>query len=51
MADKSGKRDFILGTAAALVLSVLLSWGAVYGRNRYLGPVEEPIWTMGGVRR
>jgi hypothetical protein len=51
VADKSGKRDVILNIAVSLVLSALLSCGAVYGLNRYLGPVEEPGWTTGSVRR
>jgi hypothetical protein len=46
-----GKRRLIGGVVVSLVITVLLSLGAVYGLNRYLGPVEEPGWTSGRVRR
>ena len=31
----------------AMMLSILVSWGAVYGLNLYLGPIEDPAETMG----
>jgi hypothetical protein len=46
-----GKRRLIGGAVVTLVITLLLSLGAVYGLNRYLGPVEEPGWTTGSVRR
>lgn len=39
---RSGTRDLIVNTIIALVMSVLLSFGAVYGINRYLGPIDDP---------
>jgi hypothetical protein len=47
-----GKRRLIGGAVVSLVITLLLSLGAVYGLNRHLGPVEElPGWTTGSVRR
>jgi hypothetical protein len=46
-----GKRRLIGGVVVSLVITLLLSLGAIYGLNRYLGPVEEPSWTTGSVRR
>jgi hypothetical protein len=46
-----GKRRLIGGGGVSLVITLLLSLGAVYGLNRCLGPVEEPGWTTGSVRR
>jgi hypothetical protein len=47
-----GKRRLIGGAVVSLVITLLLSLGAVYGLNRYFGPVEEPPgWTTGSVRR
>jgi hypothetical protein len=37
-----GKRRFIGSTVVSLVITLLLSLGAIYGLNRYLGPIEEP---------
>ena len=37
-----GKRRLIGGAMVSLVITVLLSLGAIYGLNRYLGPIEEP---------
>jgi uncharacterized BrkB/YihY/UPF0761 family membrane protein len=51
MATRSGKRELILGTAIALVLTVLLSFGATYGLNRYLGPIDDPMTTGSLLRR
>jgi hypothetical protein len=33
-----------------LVIAILLSWGAVYGLNRYLGPDADPHETTGSAR-
>jgi hypothetical protein len=49
LADRSGRRDILMATAGALILSVLLSWGAVYGLNRYLGPSDDPAETTGAL--
>lgn len=38
MLDRSGRREIVTATLAALILGILVSWGAVYGLNRYLGP-------------
>jgi hypothetical protein len=35
----------------ALVISVLLSSGAIYGLNRYLGPIDDLPRTTGSLRR
>jgi hypothetical protein len=48
MSDSSGKRQLVTEAAAALILSVVLSWGAVYGLNRYLP--DDPPETVGSVR-
>jgi hypothetical protein len=50
MPSGSGTWDFIVGTLFALVLGVLLSWGAVYGLNRYLGPGDDNPQITGTVR-
>jgi hypothetical protein len=47
MLDRSGRREIVTATAAALILGILLSWGAVYGLNRYLGPSVDPHETTG----
>jgi hypothetical protein len=49
MLSRSGKRELVVDTAVALVLSVLLSWIASYGLNRYLGPIDDPV-TTGSLR-
>jgi hypothetical protein len=41
----SGTRELVTAVAAALILSFFLSWGAVYGLNRYLGPDDLPETT------
>jgi hypothetical protein len=46
-----GKRRLIGGAVISLVITLLLSLGAVYALNRYLGSVEELGWTTGGLRR
>lgn len=51
LADMSGTREIVTATAAALIFSFVLSWGAVYGLNRYLdrylGPSADPYETTG----
>jgi hypothetical protein len=49
MTDRSGRRDIVMATAVALILGMLLSWGAVYGLNRYLGPGDDPAETTGAL--
>jgi hypothetical protein len=46
----SGTRELVTATAAAVFFSFVLSWGAVYGLNRYLGPIDDPYETTGSVR-
>jgi hypothetical protein len=46
----SGGREIVTATAAALVLGILVSWGAVYGLNRYLGPNDVLYETIGSAR-
>jgi len=41
MPSGSGKRGLIGGAVVSLVITLLLSLGAIYGLNRYLGPVED----------
>jgi hypothetical protein len=38
----SAKCRIIGGALSTLVLSALLSFGTVYGLNRYLGPIDDP---------
>jgi hypothetical protein len=45
MPSGSGKRGLIGGAVVSLVITLLLSLGAVYGLNRYLGPVVV-LWAM-----
>jgi hypothetical protein len=42
MPSGSGKRGLIGGAVVSLVITLLLSLGAIYGLNRYLGPIEDP---------
>jgi hypothetical protein len=42
MRQESSKLDFVVATAAAVILSAALSFAAVVGINHYLGPVEDP---------
>jgi hypothetical protein len=51
MPSGSGKRGLIGGAVVSLVITLLLSLGAVHGLNRYLGPVDGPGGTTGSVRR
>jgi hypothetical protein len=48
--DRSDGREIVVGTAMGLVIAILLSWGAVYGLNRYLGPDADPHETTGSAR-
>jgi hypothetical protein len=50
MRIESNKRQFVGGALVALVLSLLLSLSAVYGLNRYLGPIDDLPQTTGSVR-
>jgi hypothetical protein len=50
LVDRSGRREIVTATAAALILGVLVSWGTVYGLNRYLGPGADPYETTGSAR-
>jgi hypothetical protein len=51
MSYKSDKKGLVVAAAFALALGTLVSWGAVYGINRYLGPIEESVQTTGSTRR
>ena len=48
--DRSGRREIVTATAAALILGILVSWGTIYGLNRYLGPGVDSYETTGSVR-
>jgi|SRR5882724_12629757 len=48
--DRSGRREIVTATAAALILGILVSWGTIYGLNRYLGPGVDPYETTGSMR-
>jgi hypothetical protein len=50
LVEISGGREIVTATAAALVLGILVSWGAVYGLNRYLGPNDVLYETTGSAR-
>jgi hypothetical protein len=41
----SDGREIVVGTAMGLLIGMLLSWGVVYGLNRYLGPDADPYET------
>jgi hypothetical protein len=47
--DRSGRGEIVRATAAALIIGVLVSLGAVYGLNRYLGPSVDPAETTGAL--
>lgn len=49
MPSELKKRRFIGGAVLSLVIILLLSLGAIYGLNRYLGPIEDPA--AGSLRR
>jgi hypothetical protein len=43
MPNGYGKRGLIGGAVVSLMITLLLSLGAIYdGLNRYLGPIEAP---------
>ncbi len=48
--DRTGRREIVTATAAALILGILVSWGTIYGLNRYLGPGADPYETTGSAR-
>jgi len=50
MRIESNKRQFVGGALLALVLSALLSFGAIYGLNRYLDPIDDLPQTTGSLR-
>jgi hypothetical protein len=45
-----GKRRLIGGVVVSLVITLLVSLGAIYGLNRYLGPIDDPPQTTGSLR-
>ncbi len=47
---RSSGCEFVTATAAALVLGIVVSWGAIYGLNRFLGPTDDPYETAGTAR-
>jgi hypothetical protein len=46
----SNSWEFITATAAALIIGVLVSWGSVYGLNRYFESNADPMETTGSAR-
>jgi hypothetical protein len=40
-----GKRRLIGGAVISIVITLLLSLGAIYGLNRYLGPIDDQVLT------
>jgi hypothetical protein len=48
--DRSSSWEIATATVAAVVIGILLSWGAVYGLNRYLGPAGDPQETTATIR-
>jgi hypothetical protein len=50
MQIESSKRQLVGGALVALVLSALLSFGVIFGLNRYLGPIDDLPQTTGSVR-
>ena len=50
MQSGSSKRELVVGTGLAFVLSALLSWIAVSGLNKYLGSIDDPTQITGGIR-
>jgi hypothetical protein len=50
MRSDLSKRQFFGGALVALVISVILSFGAIYGLNRYLGPIDDLPQTTGSLR-
>jgi hypothetical protein len=50
LVNRSDGREILTATAMGLVIGILLSWGTVYGINRYLGPSDDPYETTGSAR-
>ncbi len=50
MQSGSGRREVVVGTGLAFVLSVVLSWIAVYGLNQYLGSIDDSPQVTGSIR-
>ena len=42
MPNGYGKRGLIGGAVVSLMITLLLSLGAIYGLNRYLDSIEDP---------
>lgn len=51
MPSGRGNRRLIGGAVLSLLITLLLSFGAMYGLNRYLGPIDDPPQTTGSLRR
>ena len=47
--NRSYWQELVTTFLTAIMLSILISWGAVYGLNLYLGPIEEPAETTGSL--
>jgi hypothetical protein len=47
MFHRSSAWEFVVATAGALFIGIVLSLGAVYGLNRYLGPDEQTAESAG----
>ena len=47
---RSSGCEFVTATAAALVLGIVVSWGAIYGLNRFFGPIDDPYETAVAAR-
>ena len=47
---RSSGYEFVTATAAALVLGIVVSWGAIYGLNRFLVTIDDPYETAGSAR-
>ena len=45
--NRSHLQELATTLLTAIILSILVSWGAVYGLNLYLGPIEDPAETTG----
>ena len=50
MQGELSKRQFFGGALLSLVISISLSFGAIYGLNRYLGPIDDLPLTTGSLR-
>jgi|HubBroStandDraft_3_1064219.scaffolds.fasta_scaffold31131_1 hypothetical protein len=50
MSETPSTKQFVVATAVALFLGVVLSIGAVYGLNRFFGEQDEvPTGTVGTI--